>query len=398
MNLRSNLHDVLLVRAAADAGAARCLVAGSHGRATASAPPSSLVAVAVLLIANRSLLVRAHRGDTRRRLLAMVVVDLALVHGRRLLRRRCSERDGHLLRLAHRLSRLFCSALWVSYAVVAAAERSVCRRLAAAANGRLTNATHGRRRERPPRSGHGDRRQWRRRLSAHRPAHRAPGPRRSCASRAQLEQAKAAARRSSRSMRAANEQLRAMSESSRVFLRHQDLDGLMPDALAQVTAGSAAAAVSPSSTTTTAAEDDERGAVGDVPRGVRRAPQGARRRRRRPDGASRPRHGHRPAVGPPAQGRRESRLPRLLVAPLGPRTSCSAWSACSTGATSPPTGARCTSWARSAASWPWSSRTSSTTRSCAHERGAHPPRPAQERLHGHHEPRAAHAADLDHRL
>ncbi len=32
------------------------------------------------------------------------------------------------------------------------------------------------------------------------------------------------------------------------------------------------------------------------------------------------------------------------------------------------------------------------------ERRAHPPRPAQERLHGHHEPRAAHAADLGDRL
>ena len=35
-------------------------------------------------------------------------------------------------------------------------------------------------------------------------------------------------------MQATNEQLRVMSESSRVFLRHQEVAGLMPDALAQI--------------------------------------------------------------------------------------------------------------------------------------------------------------------
>ena len=37
-----------------------------------------------------------------------------------------------------------------------------------------------------------------------------------------------------RRMRTTNEQLRLLSESSRVFLRHHDVDGLMPEALAQI--------------------------------------------------------------------------------------------------------------------------------------------------------------------
>ncbi len=39
-----------------------------------------------------------------------------------------------------------------------------------------------------------------------------------------------------RRLRATNEQLRVMSESSRAFLRHQDVSGLVPEALAQITA------------------------------------------------------------------------------------------------------------------------------------------------------------------
>jgi signal transduction histidine kinase len=50
----------------------------------------------------------------------------------------------------------------------------------------------------------------------------------------QLTHAKADTDAQLRRMKATNEQLRVMSESSRVFLKHQDVDSLMPDALRQV--------------------------------------------------------------------------------------------------------------------------------------------------------------------
>jgi len=50
----------------------------------------------------------------------------------------------------------------------------------------------------------------------------------------QLSSAKADSDEQLRRMRATNEQLRVMSESSRVFLRHQDVDALMPEALRQI--------------------------------------------------------------------------------------------------------------------------------------------------------------------
>ena len=53
-------------------------------------------------------------------------------------------------------------------------------------------------------------------------------------SSAQLSAAKADTEEQLRRMQATNEQLRVMSESSRVFLRHQDVGGLVPDALVQI--------------------------------------------------------------------------------------------------------------------------------------------------------------------
>ncbi len=50
----------------------------------------------------------------------------------------------------------------------------------------------------------------------------------------QLTNAKADTDAQLRRMKATNEQLRVMSESSRVFLKHQEVDSLMPDALRQV--------------------------------------------------------------------------------------------------------------------------------------------------------------------
>ena len=50
----------------------------------------------------------------------------------------------------------------------------------------------------------------------------------------QISRSKADTEAQLRRMQATNEQLRAMSESSRVFLRHHDVEGLMPEALAQI--------------------------------------------------------------------------------------------------------------------------------------------------------------------
>jgi len=50
----------------------------------------------------------------------------------------------------------------------------------------------------------------------------------------QLSSAKADTDEQLQRMQATNEQLRVMSESSRVFLRHQDVDALMPEALRQI--------------------------------------------------------------------------------------------------------------------------------------------------------------------
>jgi signal transduction histidine kinase len=58
-------------------------------------------------------------------------------------------------------------------------------------------------------------------------------------SSAQLSGAKVDAEEQLRRMQATNEQLRVMSESSRVFLRHQDVGRLIPEALAQIAGATA---------------------------------------------------------------------------------------------------------------------------------------------------------------
>jgi signal transduction histidine kinase len=58
-------------------------------------------------------------------------------------------------------------------------------------------------------------------------------------SSAQLSEAKADTDQQLRRMQAVNEQLRVMSESSRVFLRHQDIGRLIPEALAQIAGATA---------------------------------------------------------------------------------------------------------------------------------------------------------------
>ena len=102
-------------------------------------------------------------------------------------------------------------------------------------------------------------------------------------STAQLGTAKADTEAQLLRMRAANEQLRAMGESSRVFLRYQDVDELMPKAIATWRAWWAGAPVLPWSTTTTAANTTRRPPHGR-PWRPGSSPEGARHHRARTSG------------------------------------------------------------------------------------------------------------------
>ncbi len=87
------------------------------------------------------------------------------------------------------------------------------------------------------------------------------------ASREEAEQAAAAADRELARLRVANEQVRAMGESSHVFLRYQQLDKLMPNALAHVTSVVGGSGGFVLVHNRNSGQDDEKGAVGDMPRG-----------------------------------------------------------------------------------------------------------------------------------
>ena len=83
----------------------------------------------------------------------------------------------------------------------------------------------------------------------------------------EAEQATAAAGQQLARLRVANEQVRAMGESSRVFLRYQQLDKLMPNALAHVTSVVGGSGGFVLVHNRNSVQDDEKGAVGDMPRG-----------------------------------------------------------------------------------------------------------------------------------
>ena len=180
----------------------------------------------------------------------------------------------------------------------------------------------------------------------------------------QLSAAKADTDEQLRRMQATNEQLRVMSESSRVFLRHQEVDTLMPEALKQIMGASGIDAGFALVLNQNSGELDVKAELGpldaafvrkmkelgiaDVARGrssacTRRSPIRGR---------------------PAAQGRREGRVPRLpRGAARRQAASCSASSACSTARTRSCRRRRSRPSARSATRWPWSCATSSTTRS-----------------------------------
>jgi signal transduction histidine kinase len=84
------------------------------------------------------------------------------------------------------------------------------------------------------------------------------------ASSAQLSNAKASTEEQLQRMQTTNEQLRVMGESSRAFLRHQDVAGLMPDALAQMAGATGVRHGFALILNHTTGGHEERGVVGDV--------------------------------------------------------------------------------------------------------------------------------------
>ncbi len=219
-------------------------------------------------------------------------------------------------------------------------------------------------------------------------------------STAQLTGAKADTEEQLRRMQATNEQLRAMSESSRVFLRHQDVGaphprGARPDRRGHRPAQRLRAHPQPQHAATSRSARSPASMTPDLVRRYKElgiveiARTGAERYVTVTDAAGRP----------DAQGHGEGRLPRLPRGaargqargarrrlPAAPRQRGRA-----RGGRPHPQGAQRPGGAGGA-------QHPVQRGAGAQERGAHPPRPAQERLHGHHEPRAAHAAHVDHRL
>ena len=215
-----------------------------------------------------------------------------------------------------------------------------------------------------------------------------------------LRQAKLRAEGQLTQMRLVNEQLRSIEDTSQVFLAHHDVESLMPEALAKLLRlmrfSTGFALVRNDAT----GDDTLAATVGDDHARADRQAQGAghrldpqhrraarlRHRRRRGDGA----HplGH-PQGGLQRPHRRAARLEGPLPRPARPPDAATRGDprleAVGAGAALQP--AR-----RRPAQHPVHRGAG------AQERRAHAPRPAQERLHGHHEPRAAHAAHLGHRL
>ncbi len=130
-------------------------------------------------------------------------------------------------------------------------------------------------------------------------------------SSAEAAGAKADTEEQLRRMQATNEQLRVMSESSRAFLRHQDVSGLVPEALAQISAATGSRTGFALILNHNSGDYEERAVLGGVTSDeVRRYKElgldgsGAGRR-------AAVRVGDRPAGRPAAQGDGEGRVPRV---------------------------------------------------------------------------------------
>jgi signal transduction histidine kinase len=264
MNLRMQLADVIIVRLLLTVAAAG-LVLAAHLRAHGFSVAELIAAAAVLLLVNLPLLVRRRHGDTRLTRTAVVIVDLAAVTI-------AVAFAGGVLSATPILFvwPIAAAALLLgpraSYGVVAAAGALYLGIWQLQAHGMLTNPTT---------------------VAGGTAAHdlvpvtaglaivaylcvallTARRTRALVASRAAAEQAAVAADRELARLRVANEQVRAMGESSRVFLRYQQLDKLMPNALAHVTSVVGGSGGFVLVHNRNSGQEDEKGAVGDLPRG-----------------------------------------------------------------------------------------------------------------------------------
>ncbi len=264
MNLRRQLADVIIVRLLLTLAAAS-LVLAAHGRAHGFSAAELIAAVAVLLVVNLPFLARRHPGDTRLTCIAMVVVDLAAATVAVVCAGGALSATPILYVWPVAVAALLVGPV-ASYAVAAAAGTLYVGVWQLQANGVLTNATT---------------------VTGGAAAHdlvpvtagvavagylclamlTARRTRALVASREEAEQAAAAAGQQLARLRVANEQVRAMGESSRVFLRYQQLDKLMPNALAHVTSVVGGSGGFVLVHNRNSGQDDEKGAVGDLPRG-----------------------------------------------------------------------------------------------------------------------------------
>jgi signal transduction histidine kinase len=264
MNLRRQLADVIIVRLLLTLAAAS-LVLAAHARAHGFSAVELIAVVAVLLVVNLPFLAHRHPGDTRRACIAMVVVDLAAATVAVACAGGALSPTPILYVWPVAVAALLVGPV-ASYAVATAAGTLYVGVWQLQAHGVLANATT---------------------VTGGAAAHdlvpvtagvavtsylclamlAARRTRALVASRAEAEQAAAAAGQQLARLRVANEQVRAMGESSRVFLRYQQLDKLMPNALAHVASVVGGSGGFVLVHNRNSGQDDERGAVGDLPRG-----------------------------------------------------------------------------------------------------------------------------------
>ena len=265
MNLRMQLADVIIVRLLLTVAAA-CLVLAAHFRAHGFSLAELIAVAAVLLLVNLFLLLRRRHGDRRLMCAAMVAMDLAAATA-------AVAYAGGVLSATPVLYvwPIVAAALLLgplaSYAAAAGAGALYLGIWQLQANGMLTNPTT---------------------VVGGPAAHdlvpvtagvaivvfsslailTARRTRALVTERDEAELATSAADSELARLRVANEQVRAVGESSRVFLRYQQLDKLMPNALAHVASVVGGSGGFVLVHNRNSGQDDERGAVGDLPRGL----------------------------------------------------------------------------------------------------------------------------------
>ena len=231
MDLRRQAHEVLWARALFTLAllvAVLWVQIDDHGLVAGEL----VVSLAVVAAANLPFYLLEPRVDSRRLMAAVVVVDLALVSVAIVYSGGALSSVAVFYVWPIILATVFLPA-WAPYAAAAAAGAAYAAIWMLQHAGVLDITAMVAEINVPPEldAHHGV--PARGRLFAHRTARR-PARQRPGQEHSQLSHAKSDTDEQLRRMRAVNEQLRVMSESSRLFLRHQDLDRLMPEALRQM--------------------------------------------------------------------------------------------------------------------------------------------------------------------